>query len=90
VARLTALVGERMQQAGSGSIINVSSIAAIRPDRSVLPYAAALAPQQLLRSSRLGSAITPYAELIAGRIRRHLRPARTRRYGVYRRVRCQH
>jgi NAD(P)-dependent dehydrogenase (short-subunit alcohol dehydrogenase family) len=41
--RLTALVGERMQQAGSGSIVNISSIAAIRPDRSVLPYAAAKA-----------------------------------------------
>jgi NAD(P)-dependent dehydrogenase (short-subunit alcohol dehydrogenase family) len=41
--RLTSLVGERMVQAGSGSIINVSSIAAERPKPRELPYAAAKA-----------------------------------------------
>ncbi|MGM7668035.1 SDR family oxidoreductase [Microbacterium sp. A93] len=41
--RLTALVGERMQKAGSGSIINISSLASIRPSPRTLPYAAAKA-----------------------------------------------
>jgi NAD(P)-dependent dehydrogenase (short-subunit alcohol dehydrogenase family) len=41
--RLMALVGERMAAAGHGSIINVSSTAAIRPNRHTLPYAGAKA-----------------------------------------------
>jgi NAD(P)-dependent dehydrogenase (short-subunit alcohol dehydrogenase family) len=41
--RLAALVGERMVQHGGGSIINISSTASIRPDRSVIPYAGAKA-----------------------------------------------
>lgn len=41
--RLAALVGSRMAQGEGGSIINVSSIAAIRPTPDVLPYAAAKA-----------------------------------------------
>jgi NAD(P)-dependent dehydrogenase (short-subunit alcohol dehydrogenase family) len=41
--RLTALIGTRMAQGDGGSIINVSSIAAIRPTPNVLPYAAAKA-----------------------------------------------
>ena len=41
--RLMALVGTRMEQHGGGSIINVSSTAAIRPSPNVLPYAAAKA-----------------------------------------------
>ena len=41
--RLMALVGTRMAQHGGGSIINVSSTAAIRPSPNVLPYAAAKA-----------------------------------------------
>ena len=41
--RLTALVGSRMAQAGSGSIINVSSVGALRPSPWVAPYAAAKA-----------------------------------------------
>jgi NAD(P)-dependent dehydrogenase (short-subunit alcohol dehydrogenase family) len=41
--RLTALVGERMAAADGGSIINVSSVAAIRPTPAELPYAAAKA-----------------------------------------------
>jgi NAD(P)-dependent dehydrogenase (short-subunit alcohol dehydrogenase family) len=41
--RLTALVGPRMAEAGGGSIVNVSSIAAEMPHGRVLPYAAAKA-----------------------------------------------
>ena len=41
--RLAALVGERMVGTGGGSIINVSSIAAMRPRPEMLPYAAAKA-----------------------------------------------
>ena len=43
VFRLTALVGERMRDDGSGSIINVSSTGSIRPNPSIIPYAAAKA-----------------------------------------------
>jgi NAD(P)-dependent dehydrogenase (short-subunit alcohol dehydrogenase family) len=41
--RLSVLFGERMQHAGGGSIINVSSSGSIRPAPSILPYAAAKA-----------------------------------------------
>jgi NAD(P)-dependent dehydrogenase (short-subunit alcohol dehydrogenase family) len=41
--RLTALVGQRMADGDGGSIINVSSTAAIRPTPDVIPYAAAKA-----------------------------------------------
>jgi NAD(P)-dependent dehydrogenase (short-subunit alcohol dehydrogenase family) len=41
--RLTAIVGERMAQGDGGSIINVSSIAAMRPSPIELPYSAAKA-----------------------------------------------
>lgn len=41
--RLTALVGPRMVAAGGGSIINISSVAAVRPTPDVIPYAAAKA-----------------------------------------------
>jgi NAD(P)-dependent dehydrogenase (short-subunit alcohol dehydrogenase family) len=41
--RLAALVGTRMAQDGGGSIINVSSIAAVSPTPVELPYAAAKA-----------------------------------------------
>jgi NAD(P)-dependent dehydrogenase (short-subunit alcohol dehydrogenase family) len=41
--RLTALVGTRMKSAGSGSIINISSIGAYRASGAVLPYSAAKA-----------------------------------------------
>jgi NAD(P)-dependent dehydrogenase (short-subunit alcohol dehydrogenase family) len=39
--RLSALIGPRMMAAGGGSIINVSSTGAVRPDPSFGPYAAA-------------------------------------------------
>ena len=41
--RLTALVGQRMLEAGGGAIINVSSMAAVRPRKHVITYAAAKA-----------------------------------------------
>jgi NAD(P)-dependent dehydrogenase (short-subunit alcohol dehydrogenase family) len=41
--RLTALVGKRMKDAGSGSIVNISSIGAYRASGDVLPYSAAKA-----------------------------------------------
>lgn len=41
--RITALVGAKMVELGGGSIINVSSLAAVRPTPDVLPYAAAKA-----------------------------------------------
>jgi NAD(P)-dependent dehydrogenase (short-subunit alcohol dehydrogenase family) len=41
--RLSALVGERMARGDGGSIINVSSIAAVAPSAMELPYAAAKA-----------------------------------------------
>lgn len=41
--RLSALIGTRMRAQDGGAVINISSIAAIRPDRDVAPYAAAKA-----------------------------------------------
>jgi NAD(P)-dependent dehydrogenase (short-subunit alcohol dehydrogenase family) len=41
--RLSALVGERMMAGGGGSIVNISSIASVRPEADALPYAAAKA-----------------------------------------------
>ena len=41
--RLAALVGTRMAAGAGGSIINISSAAAVRPRPDVLPYAAAKA-----------------------------------------------
>jgi len=41
--RLSALFGERMAEGDGGSIINVSSVAAVQPTPNELPYAAAKA-----------------------------------------------
>jgi NAD(P)-dependent dehydrogenase (short-subunit alcohol dehydrogenase family) len=41
--RLSALIGTRMAQGDGGSIISVSSVAAIRPTPDVIPYSAAKA-----------------------------------------------
>jgi NAD(P)-dependent dehydrogenase (short-subunit alcohol dehydrogenase family) len=41
--RLTALVGTRMAEGSGGSVINISSVAAIRPNPDNLPYCAAKA-----------------------------------------------
>ena len=41
--RLTALLGTRMAEGAGGSIINISSMGAVRPRAGILPYAAAKA-----------------------------------------------
>jgi NAD(P)-dependent dehydrogenase (short-subunit alcohol dehydrogenase family) len=41
--RLGSLIGERMQATAGGTIVNISSIAAVRPTMTDLPYAAAKA-----------------------------------------------
>ncbi|WP_245685385.1 SDR family NAD(P)-dependent oxidoreductase [Streptomyces yerevanensis] len=41
--RLSVLVGQRMAEAGGGSIVNVSSTGSIRPRAPIVPYAAAKA-----------------------------------------------
>ncbi|WP_416899966.1 MAG: SDR family NAD(P)-dependent oxidoreductase [Minwuia sp.] len=41
--RLSTVIGERMMEGDGGSIINVSSVAAIRPRKNVITYAAAKA-----------------------------------------------
>jgi NAD(P)-dependent dehydrogenase (short-subunit alcohol dehydrogenase family) len=41
--RLAALVGTRMAAARGGSIINISSVGAVKPDPNALPYSAAKA-----------------------------------------------
>lgn len=41
--RLTALIGERMQDAGGGSIISISSAGSAYPRGEIIPYAAAKA-----------------------------------------------
>ena len=41
--RLTTLVGTRMAEGDGGSIINISSVGAIRPTPDIIPYSAAKA-----------------------------------------------
>jgi NAD(P)-dependent dehydrogenase (short-subunit alcohol dehydrogenase family) len=41
--RLSSLIGERMREAGSGSIINISSAGSVYPRGDIIPYAAAKA-----------------------------------------------
>jgi len=53
--RLTALVGTRMAADRGGSIINVSSVEAVHPEPSALPYAAAKAGLEALTSGFAGA-----------------------------------
>lgn len=53
--RLMALAGTRMAIAGSGSIINVTSMGAVRPRANILPYAAA---KSALNAATIGFAHT--------------------------------
>ncbi|WP_067822262.1 SDR family NAD(P)-dependent oxidoreductase [Nocardia inohanensis] len=46
--RLSAAIGARMAAAGSGSIINISSIEAVRPEAIAVPYGAAKAGLEAL------------------------------------------
>ena len=41
--RLTSVIGERMAAGDGGSVINISSVGSLRPDPTLLPYAAAKA-----------------------------------------------
>lgn len=41
--RLTSIVGTRMAEGDGGSIINISSVGAVRPTAGIIPYAAAKA-----------------------------------------------
>lgn len=50
VFRLTALVADRMRADGGGSIVNISSVGSIRPNPTILPYAAAKAGMNSLTS----------------------------------------
>ena len=59
--RLTATIGTRMASGDGGSVINISSIAAIKPDGGVLPYAAAKAGLNALTEG--------YAKALAPRVR---------------------
>jgi len=56
--RLMALVGEKMAQAGGGSIINISSVASLRPSPTSEPYGAAKAGLNALTGS-FASALGP-------------------------------
>ena len=51
--RLSSLIGERMVEAGRGSIVNVSSTGSLRPYQSIIPYASAKAA---MNSMTLGMA----------------------------------
>jgi NAD(P)-dependent dehydrogenase (short-subunit alcohol dehydrogenase family) len=53
--RLTALIGTRMAADGGGSIINVSSVEAVRPEAGALPYAAAKAGLEALTHGFAGA-----------------------------------
>ena len=59
--RLTATIGTRMTAGDGGSIINISSFAAIRPDATILPYAAAKAGLNALTEG--------YAKALAPKVR---------------------
>jgi len=53
--RLTALVGTRMVEGLGGSIINISSMTAVSPNKDVVPYAAAKAGLNSLTESFAGA-----------------------------------
>jgi len=59
--RLSAVIGRRMADGDGGSIINISSVAAVHPEAAELPYAAAKAG---LNALTLG-----YARALAPRVR---------------------
>ncbi|MBE1535548.1 SDR family NAD(P)-dependent oxidoreductase [Actinomadura algeriensis] len=56
--RLSVLAGERMAEAGRGSIVNVSSTGSIRPRPAIVPYAAAKAGLNVLTEG-LAKALGP-------------------------------
>jgi NAD(P)-dependent dehydrogenase (short-subunit alcohol dehydrogenase family) len=56
--RLSVLVGERMVAAGRGSIVNVSTVGSVRPNPTIIPYAAAKAGQNVMTQA-LAAALGP-------------------------------
>lgn len=56
--RLSALIGTRMMTDGGGSIVNISSIASVRPEPDSLPYAAAKAGLNVMTAG-LAQAFAP-------------------------------
>jgi len=69
--RLTAALGTRMAAAGGGSIINISSVGAIRPTADIIPYAAAKAGLNALTEG-FAKALAPSVRVnavMAGRFR---------------------
>ncbi len=65
--RLSALVGGRMQATGGGSIVNISSLASMRPTPADIPYAAAKAGLNSLTAGfavALGPAVRVNAILV--------------------------
>jgi NAD(P)-dependent dehydrogenase (short-subunit alcohol dehydrogenase family) len=60
--RLAALIGERMYEAGRGSIINVSSSGSIRPKGTIIPYAGAKAALNAM-SEGLADEFGPYVRV---------------------------
>jgi len=56
--RLAVLVAERMRATGGGSIINVTSLSAVRPEPRALPYAAAKAGLEVVTAG-LAQAYAP-------------------------------
>jgi len=62
--RLSAVIGTRMAAAGGGSIINVSSVAAVAPTPVELPYAAAKAGLNALTAG-MATAFAPHVRVNA-------------------------
>jgi len=60
--RLTALMGERMVAAGSGSIVNVSSTGSLRPGPNIIPYAGAKAALNAMTEG-FSKAFGPYVRV---------------------------
>ncbi len=53
--RLSALLGEAMRRRGRGSIVNVSSMGAVRPTADIVPYAAAKAGLNAMTAALAGA-----------------------------------
>ncbi|MGW6729657.1 SDR family NAD(P)-dependent oxidoreductase [Nocardia sp. NPDC055029] len=62
--RLSAAIGTRMVADGGGAIINISSVAAVRPDAKTLPYAVAKAGLNTLTEG-LAQAFAPTVRINA-------------------------
>jgi len=84
--RLAVLVAERMRADGGGSIINVTSLSAVRPEPRALPYAAAKAGLEVVTAG-LAQAYAPTVRVnsirpgsFATDVSRHWPPETRERY----------